>query len=501
MPAAATLWEAFRRAAARTPRARALSDVTSTYTYAELQARATALAGSLARAGVQPSDTVIFAADRTADATIGLLAIAAAGAVPVPVDVESPGPRLQQVVAASGAACAVADGVGAQALAGAPLRIVGVGDTAAPHSSSAGDRSSLAYVLFTSGSTGVPKGVELTHGNFLSLLAGADRWDEGAPPRVWASTHAFTFDVSVWEMWRPLTGGGELFMMPRAAQVDADLAYELLAERSISVACQTPTALRLLANRVSERGPLPALTRMFIGGERLDFATLEPFRDALASGSFIAWNVYAPTETTVYSTAYRITAEAVASERRSLLGRALPHVRVTLRDVDEDGVGEVVIAGDAVARGYRGDPELTAARFGTDGAMRTYLTGDLARDTGDGVLEFVGRKGGYVKVRGFRVERGEVVAAVCAHPAVDEAAVSVVDVMGAGDSIVVGVVPRPGATVGDLDLRRHLSGLLPAYMRPSRIVFLDRLPRLPSAKLDQRAVDEMLGREAAAGVG
>lgn len=493
---AQSLWSMFARAARSHAQAPAVRDPQRAYTYAEAYRRCVGVAHALRASGVARGDPVLVSTERTVEGVIAILGVAAAGAVPVPVEPDSPRPRLARIIAVSRARTALADDLGLAALTPGDLSTVRLADVppssdaAAPSGPPyAADPHRLAYVLFTSGSTGVPKGVEVTDANMRALLAGAQSWDRSTAADVWACYHAFTFDISMWEMWRPLTVGAEVFVMPRLAQLDGDFAYSLLREQGITVLCQTPTAARLLANRVAAGGLPHGLRRLLLAGERLDFAVLEPFSAAVAVGHLEVWNLYGPTEATIYATGYQMTADDIAGERRSLIGDALPHVEADVHEPDADGVGELWISGAGVAAGYRGDPELTRDRFVTDGlGRRAYRTGDRVRRVEDRKLEFLGRSGGFLKVRGYRIEPGEIVAALCAHPAVEEAAVVVADLPAIGPTLVGVVVSRCDVIVTDVDLRRHAVALLPVYMRPGRIIFLDALPRLPSAKLDETAL-------------
>jgi len=204
------------------------------------------------------------------------------------------------------------------------------------------------------------------------------------------------------------------------------------------------------------------------------------------------WNLYGPTETTIAATGRPIRVEETRRELPSLIGRALPHVEVGV--FDEDGApareGELWISGPGVGVGYRGLPD---ARFGLDAhGRRVFSTGDLARVAEGGELEFLGRSGGFVKVRGYRIEPDEVATALESHPDVVEAAACATDVLGDADELAAAVVLRPGASPTDGELRRHVGARLPAHMRPARVVVVDALPRLPSAKLDRNGVRDLV---------
>jgi polyketide synthase PksN len=486
--------ERFLAQAAAAPEALAVSDEEGTSSYSELRRQAFGVAEQLARAGVARGDAVIVAAGRTRGTVAAVVGVALAGAVYVPLGPEEPAPRLSAIVEDSGAAVALADASAAESLDSTGLRVLDL--VAAPADDGAAPSlgpDDLAYVFFTSGSTGRPKGVEITHGSFAAFLAGAKTWAGLGRGDVLACFHAFTFDISLWELWGPLTHGAHVVVVPQLAQIDAALLLEILAGRRVTRLHQTPTALRQLGAAVARAGVPESLRSLFVGGERLDFRWLEPFTGAMAERGLEAWNLYGPTETTIAATGRPIPVEETRGETPSLIGRALPHVEVGV--VDEDGApareGELRIAGPGVGRGYRGLEG--DERFGRDAlGRRVFRTGDLARVADGGEFEFLGRSGGFVKVRGYRIEPDEVTTALETHPDVVEAAVCATDALGEADELAAAVVLRPGASATDRELRRHVGARLPAHMRPARIVVVDALPRLPSAKLDRNGVRELV---------
>jgi amino acid adenylation domain-containing protein len=491
----AGLWELFPASAARHSRAVAVADPTSSFTYHEAHERAAAFASALAQAGVGSGDTVAVCFDRTADAVMGPLAVLSLGGTVLPIEVDCPPVRLEAILDSARPKVALGDELGVSLLRNTPVPCIDSRTVRSAHGAgTAGPGSAeVAYLLYTSGSTGSPKGVEVEHANVVALLEGVSRWETSTTEDVWACLTAFSFDVSLWELWRPLSVGAQVFVMPRSATVDVAQLMNLLEAHHVTSLCLTPTAVRVLAETGGSAAFPSEVRRVFVAGERLEFAVLQPFADRVAAGTLEIWNMYGPTETTVYSTRHQITGADILTERRSIIGRALDSVNVEVVDADETGVGELVVSGPGVTRGYRGDPGRTAESFGTrlDG-RRFYRTGDLARDLGEGNFEFVGRRGGYVKVRGYRVELEEVATALRSHPAVSAAVAQVVDDRTVGETIVCAVVCRRGYSLDGVELRRHTARRLPMYMRPSRIVFLDTLPLLPSYKIDEVAVRRAL---------
>ncbi|WP_433534560.1 amino acid adenylation domain-containing protein [Micromonospora sp. CA-249363] len=490
------LWQLFCAIAGRVPHATALVDEDRTLSYGQTLRQCTEVAAALRAAGIVAGRPVLVSTDHTIQGVLALLATYAAGAVPVPVDPDSPVPRLRRTLELCDAGAALVDEAGQAALRGLDIPLVRVDFSAdaaegAVSTGSVAASSAPAYILFTSGSTGDPKGVVVTQANILSLIERAGEWDTSTADDIWACFHAFTFDVSMWEVWRPLSLGAQLYVVPRAAQMDLRLAHSLLAKRGVTSLCQTPTACRVFAEHVAEVGVPDRLARMLLAGERLDFAALKPFLRSVADGRLEVWNVYGPTEATIYATAYRVTADDIERERRSLIGRPLPGVSVRVHQPTTDGIGELWLAGPGIAAGYLRDPALTEDRFCAVDRQRWYRTGDMVRHLGNGMLEFAGRNGGYLKVRGFRIDPGEIITAVTAYPGVTDAAVIAVD-SSYGQTIVCAVVRGPAGIVSELELRRHLGHILPSYMRPGRIVFVDRLPRLSSGKLDPSALQHLV---------
>jgi amino acid adenylation domain-containing protein len=349
-----TVAERFLAQAAAAPEAPAVTDEHGTSTYAELRRQAFGVAERLADAGVARGDAVIVAAGRTREAVAAIVGVALAGAAYVPLDPREPAPRVSAIVEDSGAAVALADTSTAGSLAATDLRVLDLAtgpadERAAPPALAADD---LAYVFFTSGSTGRPKGVEITHGNLAAFLAGSKVWAGLDRRDVLTCFHAFTFDISLWEIWGPLTHGARVVVVPQLAQIDARLLLEVVASEGVTRLGQTPTALRQFAAAASRAGVPETLRSLFVGGERLDFRWLEPFAEAMERG-LEPWNLYGPTETTIAATGRPIRVEETRRELPSLIGRALPHVEVGV--FDEDGApareGELWISGPGVGAG------------------------------------------------------------------------------------------------------------------------------------------------------
>ncbi|MGW2409382.1 amino acid adenylation domain-containing protein, partial [Streptomyces sp. NPDC001739] len=485
------LWE---QQAAATPDAVAVVAGAHRATYADVDRRATALAAELQARGIGPEDLVGVCLGRSVEMVVALLGILKSGAAYLPLDPSYPADRLRHMTTDSGAglwlcdadhraqalACGVADVLLVEDLPAEPA--APVAPVVHPHH--------LAYVVYTSGSTGLPKGVAVDHAALAAFLRSvAERPGLGADDRVLALT-PLSFDISILELFLPLTRGATVVMAPRAANTDPELLAATIAEAGVSVVQATPTTWRMLLASGWADGHGRVLLS---GGEPLD---PQLARDLLATGGTL-WNLYGPTEATVWATAARI--DAVAD--RVTVGTALSHTR--LHVVDECGreagpgvTGELWIGGAGVARGYLNRPALTADRFVPDpfgdASGRLYRTGDLARWSADGMLEVLGRNDHQVKVRGFRIELGEIEAGVRSHPLVTDAVVVVDHEAAGGDQLVAYLVPAHNARSVSEDLPRqvrdHLAQRLPAHMVAQGYAVLDALPRTPAGKADRDAV-------------
>jgi amino acid adenylation domain-containing protein len=477
---ATTLHALIEEQARRTPGAPAVACAGTELTYAELDARAEALARRLRARGIGPEHIVAVAVERSADTVVALLGVLKAGAAYLPVDPTHPPARTAAVLADARPALVLRDltpdGPEDTDHAGAAT---GTGRTAGPRHP--------AYVIHTSGSTGRPKGVVVEHADAVALVRWAvDTLGAERLARTVCST-SFTFDVSVFELFGPLACGGRVEIVRDALA---------LTERPASAGTATlvSTVPSALAG-VLDHGRIPDGTRtVVLAGEALPRALLRRLRESVPDAEVI--NAYGPTEATVYATAW--WAGTDARDGTPPIGTALPGTSAqvldaALRPVPANCVGELYLGGAGVARGYLRRPALTADRFlpdpyGVPGA-RMYRTGDLVRRRPDGSLVYVGRADDQVKVRGFRIEPGEIETALCAHERVDGAVVVVREDAPGDRRLVAYAVPAaPGPLPSAAELRAHLGGTLPAYMVPSAFVALDSLPLTANGKLDRAAL-------------
>jgi len=465
--------ELVRQAARRTPEATAIEWEGSRLSYAELDAWADAYAADLQRRRVMRGSVVAVSLSRTPRLVAALLGILRAGAAYLPVDPALPESRRQFLLEDAGAALRLDDASPVPDRSRAPV-------FAAP----ATGPDDLAYVIYTSGSTGRPKGVEIPHAALANFLEGMQEAPGLRPAdRVLAHT-TISFDIHVLEIWLPLVTGATIVLAGRGAAGDPAALVRLAAHARTTVVQATPALWWMLLRAGWDGKGVKALC----GGEALR----RDLADALLATCAELWNMYGPTETTVWSTAWRVRPDGPI-----LIGRPIRNTTIRILPTDagaplEEGPpgepGELCIGGDGLARGYRGRPDLTSARFIeiAGGRERLYRTGDLARRLEDGSLEHLGRIDDQLKIAGHRIEPGEIETALRGVPGVREAAVVGVDEGRPAHRLVAYVAAEP--PIAPAVLRDALARSLPAYLVPSQFVSVDALPLTPSGKVDRRAL-------------
>ncbi|MEU0947244.1 amino acid adenylation domain-containing protein [Streptomyces canus] len=482
---AALLHETILRRASSTPDALAVVAPDGQLTYGELAQAATALAGQLRNAYRTGADTpVAVFLERGTGMVTALLGVLAAGAAYLPLDPDAPPARLGLILQDARTPVIITQGDLAARLPDTGARIVNLQNSIAaggPSPQASPQPEQLAYLIHTSGSTGTPKGVQVTHAGLANLAQAMRRLLRIGPgDRVLAAT-TVSFDIAVLEILVPLTTGAAVVVATRDDVLDGTRLAALVDRHAVTLLQATPSGWQLLLDGRWRGRRLRALC----GGEALSAGLAREIRERTGSLT----HVYGPTETTVWSTA----AELDGTDDRPPIGRPLDNTRVYILDaalnpVPPGVVGELYIGGRGVARGYLGRPALTAERFVPDPfrAGRLYRTGDLARYGIDGTLEFVGRVDRQLKIRGYRVEPGEIEAALSTHPAVGACAVVAHDGP-SGPRLVAYVVGREQLP-SFADLRAHLSHRLPAYMVPATWIELEALPLTFNGKLDVRAL-------------
>ncbi|MDH6437244.1 amino acid adenylation domain-containing protein/non-ribosomal peptide synthase protein (TIGR01720 family) [Streptomyces sp. SAI-144] len=509
-----TLGGLFDAAARRDPAATAVTQCgldggARSLTYGELAHTKDELAATLRAAGVGPGKRVAVAVPRSVEQVVALVAIVTAGGAYVPLDLAYPDERLQYILADAAPQVVLVEREQQDrftellARAGVSARVLVQGDELPPATTDAPEPEvrwqDPAYVIYTSGSTGRPKGVVVPHSSAVTLLANTQPDMDFGPHDVWVQFHSFSFDFAVWELWGALAHGGELLVPEYGLTRSPVDFHRLVRERSVTVLNQTPSAFYqfIEADRQADE-PVTALRRIIFGGEALDLGRLRGWVERHGTGSPELVNMYGITETTVHVTHRVLTdGDFALGDEVSPIGGPIPGL-VTyllddrLRPVPPGRVGAIYVAGDQVSLGYLGRPGLTAGRFvanpfAGDGS-RMYHTGDLARRTLDGELEFAGRADDQVQLKGFRIELGEVESAIRELDGVVDVAVTVAD---GGDHLVAHVVGRvPG------DLVESLSTKLPVHMVPGRALSVDALPLTVNGKLDRKALAERAARAA-----
>ncbi|RYZ39080.1 MAG: amino acid adenylation domain-containing protein, partial [Myxococcaceae bacterium] len=501
--APATLQSLFEAQVERTPGALAVVAEDSRLTYRELNQRANQLAHHLRSLGVGPDVVVGLYLDRSASALVGLWGILKSGGAYVPLDLAFPAERLRGVLADAGARVlvtrsALADGLGWDS--GAVIRLDA---DASPLAQRSDDNpvptaapENLAYVIFTSGSTGRPKGVAIEHRQIVNYVEGVSRRLELPAGASFASVSTLAADLGHTAVFPTLCHGGALHLVSRERASDPAELAALFEHEAVDCLKIVPAHLQALLASGDPQRVLPR-QRLVLGGDVSDWALMD--RVHALSPELVVFNHYGPTETTVGVLTQRVERGPEGRVSASVpLGRPIPNARIYildahLRPVPAGIPGELCIGGSVVGRGYLGRPDLTAERFVPDAhsdvpGARMYRTGDRARLLTQGQVEFLGRVDHQLKVRGFRVEPGEVEAALERHPEVREAVVVARDAVTGGKRLVAYAVAKPGQSLEAEALRDFLGRTLPDYMVPQAFVVLEALPLTPNGKVDRGAL-------------
>ncbi|HEY4460900.1 MAG TPA: non-ribosomal peptide synthase/polyketide synthase [Pseudonocardiaceae bacterium] len=488
-----TIPELFAEQVRRAPDAVAVRADGVAVTYAELDERANRLAHRLISIGVRPEQPVALLVERSVELVVAELAVAKAGGYYVPLDARAPVGRLRLLVAQADIRVLVTDLVLAATASeirhGGPIVVLGMPDTEQDASTPIVELrpDNLAYVMYTSGSTGQPKGVAVRHCDVVALVA--DRAFADPAHRCVLLHSPQAFDASTYELWVPLLRGGRVVLAP-PGDVDADVLRRMIDQHGVTALWLTAGLFRLIAQDSPDA--LCGARQVWTGGDVVPAGAVRRVRGACPDLTIV--DGYGPTETTTFATRHAMHG---AVPDLVPIGRPLDNMRAYVLDaalapVPPGVPGLLYVAGAGVARGYLHQPALTCTRFLADPfgrpGERMYATGDVVRWNADGELEFVGRSDDQVKIRGFRIELGEIEAVLARHDEVAEAVVSVAVDDNNRKRLVGYVVPITGARPDPTALRAFLAAALPDYMVPSIFHTLDVLPLSGNGKLDRRAL-------------
>ncbi|HEY0375487.1 MAG TPA: amino acid adenylation domain-containing protein [Pyrinomonadaceae bacterium] len=490
--------ELFEEQAERTPDAVALIYGDEQVSYEVLNRRANQVAHRLRRMGVGPEVRVGICLRRSVEMVAGLLGVLKAGGAYVPLDAEYPEERLRWMMEDAAVQVVLTQERFVERLLKHCAQVMCL-DTErtliareSTHNPAGGAAAlSLAYVMYTSGSTGEPKGVSVVHRGVVRLVKETN-YVELNPDEVFLQFAPITFDASTFEIWGCLLNGARLVIMPPSVPPLEELGEALRRYRITTLWLTSGLFHQMVDQRLDD---LQCVRQLLAGGDVLSVSHVRKFLRRAQRGRLV--NGYGPTENTTFTCCHQIADESEISSSVPI-GRPISNTQVYILDQHQQPVpvgvaGELYIGGDGLARDYLNRPDLTAERFvahpyATDEGARLYRTGDRARYLGDGRIEFLGRVDGQVKLRGYRIELGEVEAVLCRHPAVQEAAAFIQEDEFDDKRIVACCVAKKEGAPSARELRRFLQERLPAFMIPSAFVMLDELPLTPNGKVDRAAL-------------
>lgn len=498
-----TVAELFEQQASLTPDKTAVITSEGRLTYRELDQRSNQLARHLQGLGIHPEVLTAVAVERSAEMVVALLAILKAGGAYVPIDPTFPAQRIAWMIEDSQTPVILATERTKSALPDAGRKVILLDsdadqierNPACPAVPTASDRN-LAYVIYTSGSTGKPKGVMIEHRNLQNFFAGMDDVI-GRAPGVWLAVTSISFDISMLELLWTLTRG---FCVVIHGDEGTQTIPAEIREFGVTHMQCTPSLARMIALQQQGLRALGSMQKLLLGGEALPLSVAQHLRTVFHGAMF---NMYGPTETTVWST----TSPVGENPTSISIGKPIRNTQVyvldgALRVVGPGVAGDLFIGGEGVARGYWQRPVLTSERFFSDPFLagnRIYRTGDIVRLHPDGNLEFLGRSDFQVKLRGFRIEIGEIESALESLPTVAQAVVTAREFQSAGEPedkrLVAYIVAKGGCPPSQAELRTAMMRALPEYMVPSHFVVLDSLPLTSNGKIDRSALPNPAANE------
>ncbi|MCH7625550.1 MAG: amino acid adenylation domain-containing protein, partial [Chloroflexi bacterium] len=493
-PSEALVHRLFEAQVESNPDAAAVEFAEARMTYRELDRRANKLAHHLRKLGVRSEVLVGVNLERSLDMVVAMLGILKAGGAYLPLDPAYPAERLEFMLRDANVRFVLTHSNLCEALPDTVDHVVcvdvdsrDIGNESDANPSSMVGAENLAYVIYTSGSTGRPKGVQVTHralANCLKFFAeepGISKTD------TLLAVTTLSFDIATLELLLPLTVGARVVIVGREEASDGAGLADRLATSHATIMQATPATWRLLL-QAGWRGD--SSLKVLCGGDALP----RDLADGLLATGAMVWNLYGPTETTIWSAIQRVE----PGEGPVPIGRPIANTRMHILDANLQPVpvgvsGHIYIGGHGLARGYLGWPELTDERFisdplGADSASRLYMTGDLGKYLADGSIQYLGRTDNQVKLRGFRIELGEIESVLGQNASVGEAVVCVREYGSEDHRLVAYVVPADGSAFSESELRDHLRRKLPDYMVPADFVLLDALPLTPNGKVDRKAL-------------
>ncbi|MFN6560836.1 MAG: amino acid adenylation domain-containing protein [Nostoc sp. ChiSLP01] len=483
----------------RTPQSVAVVFENHQLSYVELNQRANQLAHHLLSLGVEPEVLVGICVERSVEMVVGLLGILKAGGAYVPLDPNYPQERLSYMLADSGVEVLLTQRSLLESLPSHTARVVCLDSDWGAIEQHQNDNldvgvcsDNLAYTIYTSGSTGLPKGVQICHYSVVNFLNSMSYFPRLTQEDTFSAVTTICFDIAALEVYLPLIVGAKVIVVPREIATNGDLLFsELFKSKTTAMQATPATWQMLLAGGWSSDYPL----KVFCGGEALP---AQLAHQILETGSEL-WNLYGPTEATIWSTIYQVGANKTVARNEdaaSSIGRPISNTQIYILDsylqpVPVGVAGELYIGGDGLAKGYLNRPELTQEKFipnhlCNSKSERLYKTGDRARYSSDGNIEYLGRIDQQVKVRGFRIELGEIEAVLNTHPQIQQAVVIAKADIPGNKRLVAYVVPCQELTTNQL--REFLIQKLPEYMVPNTFVTLDTLPLTPNGKIDRFAL-------------
>ncbi|MDJ0580941.1 amino acid adenylation domain-containing protein [Crocosphaera sp.] len=466
-------------------------------TYQELNQKANQLAHYLQKLGVKPDTLVGICIERSVEMLIGLLGILKAGGAYVPIDPNYPKERISYVIQDSNMEVLLTQQHLNNQLKEIKIPVISweeekenIFQNSVKNVPSLLNAKNLAYVIYTSGSTGKPKGVQIEHQSLMNFLKSMSKQPGLSQEDNLLAVTTISFDIAGLELYLPLSVGGKIILASQEIASDGKELADLLQTSSATIMQATPATWRML---IAAKWRGKSNLKILCGGEALPGSLVSELRDKTQE----IWNVYGPTETTIWSSSYLVRQSsngAESTESAQPIGHPIDNTQIYILDSNLQPVpigvaGELHIGGDGLARGYLNRPELTTEKFIPNpfGEGKLYKTGDLCRYLPDGNIEYIGRIDHQVKIRGFRIELGEIEAQLSNHPEIRESVVIAREDEPGNKRLVAYIVPQT-EEIKIPDLRDFLKKKLPDYMIPSAFVFLEKLPLTPNGKIDRKAL-------------